>query len=93
MKKKKIIFALSCMAIITICTLNVRNSLSIANELGYSNFANLLTLNSASAEEGGGSCTGGVCDQANGHRYSTIEVNGTSTCCGAKSTTSGDKSS
>ena len=93
MKKKKIIFGLSCLAIATVCTLNVQSSLNISNELGYNSLVDLITLNSASAEEGGGNCSGSTCDSANGLEYGYFELNGKGTCCGSSSTSAGSKTS
>lgn len=92
MKKRKIVFILSCITIITICALNVRNSLSITSELDYSNFEDLLTLNSASAEEAGSNCTGTPCTTGNGIKYTDFVLNGTRTCCALASEISGNKS-
>lgn len=90
---KKNIFGLSILVIVVICTLNVQNSLSISNELGYSSLEDLITLNSASAETGSASCTGSTCDDANDNHYSYIESNGKGYCCGGASETAGKKSS
>lgn len=87
------LFGLSCMAIVTICTLNVQSSLNTSNEIGYSSLESLITLNRASAEEAGGNCTGAVCEQANGHYYNYIETDGKGICCGSVSTVRGDQKS
>lgn len=88
---KKIIFGLSCVAIVTICTLNVQNSLKASNELGYSSLTDLMMINSASAEESAPSCSGATCADANDLHYGYFELNGKGTCCGSSATTSGSK--
>jgi hypothetical protein len=41
----------------------------------------------------GSGCTGSSCDEANGHKYSTLTHQGTTTCCGVVSSITGNKSS
>ena len=58
-------------------------------------FAQNNKLTKEFSDGGGGSegCSGGVCNGANGHKYSTLTHQGTTTCCGVVSSISGDKSS
>lgn len=89
---KKFIFGLSCLAIIFICTLNIKSSLSMSNQFGYSSLTDLISLNTASAEEGDEKCKGFTCDDAGGQSQTTgVDSSGKVYCCGSSSPMSGNK--
>lgn len=82
-----------CFALVAICILSIKSSLNLTNELGYSSLKDLIILNSASAEEGGGDgCTGSPCDVVNGNYKNTYVTQSAVYCCGATSMISGNKS-
>lgn len=92
MKKMKIIYGLSFIAIATICTLNVQSSLSVLNENSYFSLTDLITLNSANAESNDEeSCDGNACTQVQGNDQGDgTDFRGDTKCC-ADAASSGKK--
>jgi hypothetical protein len=93
MKMGKIVIVLSCLIIVTICTINVQKSFFTAKKAGYYNLNSI--LNTAQAEDEGAptSCEGSECDDANGNKYNTLTVGDKVTCCGVYWLSRGNKSS
>ena len=91
MKKRKVILALSCLIIVTICTINVQNSFITAKKSGNYRLIDIITLNNANAESG--ECNGSTCDDANGNKYNTLTIGDRITCCGAAWISRGKKAS
>jgi len=82
MKRGKIILGLSCLIIVTICTINVQNSFITAKKAGYSRLIDIITLNVAKADYPKPSCDGSDCADANGYKYNTLGVGEKTVCCG-----------
>lgn len=94
MKKGKIIFALSCLIIVTICTINLQNSFITAKKAGYYRLIDIVNIAKADGEEPPpADCNGATCDDANGNKYNTLTIGDQITCCGAAWLSRGKKSS
>ena len=94
MKKGKIILALSCLIIVSICTINVQNSFITAKKAGNYRLIDIITLNTANAEgDPSVDCNGATCDDANGNKYNTLTIGSQITCCGAAWISRGKKAS
>jgi len=94
MKRGKIILGLSCLIIVSICTINVQNSSITAKKAGYSRLIDIITLNSAKADYPvPGDCGGDNCDDANGNKYTTLTIGSEVKCCAVAWLTRGNKAS
>ena len=94
MKKEKIIFVLSSLIIVTICTINVQNNFITAKEAGYYRLIDIVNIAKADGEEPPpADCNGATCDDANGNKYTTGGIGDRVVCCGIVSSERGKKSS
>lgn len=94
MKRNNILLGLCCFGVIIVSSLNVKNSLSLSADLSTANLFDIIKLNSASAEEGGGEsdCKSPTkCEEVQGNKRGDTTIGNKIVCCRGEVTVSGSK--